>query len=81
VIVGKPRERIYRLALKIVGGDPEKALFISDDPVADLVTAKKMGIGTAFVQSGKYTGHSVLGRMDQADWPDIIADRPATLDA
>ncbi|HPF34412.1 MAG TPA: HAD hydrolase-like protein [Candidatus Krumholzibacteria bacterium] len=80
VIVGKPRERIYREALKRLGVDAADALFISDDPVADLVTAKRLGMGTAFVLSGKHPDHAVLERLDQEDWPDVIADRPCDLD-
>ncbi len=80
VVVGKPQERIYREALKRVGSRPEDALFISDDPVSDLVTARRMGMGTAFVLSGKYSDHEILGRLDQQDWPDIITDRPASLE-
>ncbi len=79
VTVGKPKERIYREALKRVGGAPEEALFISDDPPADLVTARRLGMGTAFVLCGKYTDHAVLGRMAQDDWPDLIVDRPANI--
>ncbi len=80
VVVGKPRERIYREALKRVGAEPGNALFISDDPVSDLVTARRLGMGTAFVLSGKYADHGVLARLDQEDWPDIIADGPAAVD-
>lgn len=79
VVIGKPKERIYREALKRVGVEASDALFISDDPVADLVTAKRMGMATAFVLSGKYRDHGVLSEMDQDDWPDIIADRPSDL--
>lgn len=80
VTVGKPHERIYRRALEKHGGQAEQALFISDDPLSDLITAKKMGMCTAFVLSGKYADHAVLGEMDQEDWPDLIADCPASLD-
>ncbi len=80
VVIGKPHERIYRLALEKLGGRAEQALFISDDPLSDLITAKKMGMCTAFVLSGKYPDHAVLGEMDQEDWPDLIADRPDALD-
>ena len=80
VVVGKPHERIYRRALEKLGGRPEQALFISDDPLSDLITAKRMGMSTAFVLSGKYADHAVLGEMDQEDWPDLIADGPASLD-
>ncbi len=76
VVVGKPHERIYRAALKRVGAPASEALFISDDPEADLVTARRLGMGTAFVLSGKHADHAVLGRLDQEDWPDIVCDRP-----
>jgi 4-nitrophenyl phosphatase len=77
--VGKPEEPIYRAALERVGVAPQEALFISDDPPGDLVTAKHLGMATAFVLSGKYRDHAVLGEMDQADWPDVICARPADL--
>jgi HAD superfamily hydrolase (TIGR01450 family) len=79
ICVGKPSERIYREALKRIGASPEDALFISDDPVSDLVTAKKLGLQTVMVLSGKYSDHAVLARLDQEDWPDIICERPADL--
>lgn len=79
VTVGKPSERIYHEALKRVGVEPAEALFISDDPVADLVTARRLGMQTAFVLSGKYADHGVLGRMDQDQWPDIVCGCPADL--
>lgn len=79
VTVGKPTERIYLEALKRVGVEPDEALFISDDPIADLVTAKRLKMRTAFVLSGKYQDHEVLGRMDQEDWPDFISQCPADL--
>lgn len=79
VVMGKPRERIYREALKRVGVSAPDALFISDDPVADLATAGSLGMGTAFVLSGKHADCGVLERLDQDRWPDLIADRPADL--
>jgi 5'-nucleotidase len=79
VTVGKPEEEIYRQALKRVGVEPEEALFISDDPLADLVMAKELGMTTVFTLSGKYTDHEILGRMDQEQWPDIIVSAPADL--
>jgi len=79
VVVGKPKERIYREALKRVGIEAQDAVFISDDPVSDLVTAKRLGMGTAFVLSGKYSDHGVLAQLEQEDWPDVIADRPSDL--
>lgn len=80
VVIGKPKERIYREALKRVGVEAADALFISDDPVADLATAKRLGMTTAFVLSGKHRDHGVLARLEQEDWPHLIADRAADLE-
>lgn len=80
VCIGKPSERIYHEALKKLGCEAEDALFISDDPVGDLVTAGRLGMGTAFVLSGKHPDHSVLERLEQEDWPDLICERPADLE-
>ena len=80
VTVGKPSEGIYEEALKRVGVTPEEALFISDDPISDLVTAGRMGMRTAFVQSGKYPDHGVLARLEENDWPDIVCSRMSDLD-
>ena len=76
-VMGKPEEPIYREALKRVGVGPSEALFISDDPVADLVTAKRLGMTTVFTLSGKYDDHRILGQLDQEQWPDIIVATPA----
>jgi len=73
--VGKPDPGIYLAALKRIGVEAEDTLFISDDPVSDLITAGRLGMQTAFVLSGKHPDHEVLGRMDQDDWPDIICNR------
>lgn len=72
VTVGKPAERIYHDGLKRVGTAPSDTLFISDDPPADLVTAGRLGMRTAFVLTGRHPDHEVLGRMDEKDWPDVI---------
>lgn len=79
VTVGKPAEPIYHEALKRVGTAPAECLFISDDPVADLVTAGRLGMGTAFILSGKHADHAVLGRLDQEDWPDQVCERLADI--
>ncbi|MHB8080037.1 MAG: HAD-IIA family hydrolase [Candidatus Krumholzibacteriia bacterium] len=80
VTIGKPEAPIYREALKRVGVAASEALFISDDPLADLPTAKRLGMGTAFVLSGKHADHAVLGRLEQDAWPDVICDRPEHVD-
>ncbi len=80
VCIGKPDTTLYRAALKRAGVTADQALFISDDPVSDLKTARRLGMGTAFVLSGKYPDHAVLGQMDQKDWPDLICALPADIE-
>ncbi|MFN2370410.1 MAG: HAD-IIA family hydrolase [Candidatus Krumholzibacteriia bacterium] len=80
VTVGKPAEPIYHEALKRVAAAPAETLFISDDPVADLVTAGRLGMRTAFVLSGKHADCAVLGSLDQEDWPDIVSASLADID-
>lgn len=75
VTVGKPSETIYNEGLNRVGVAPSETLFISDDPIADLATASRMGMRTAFVLSGKYRDHEVLGRLAEVNWPDVICAR------
>lgn len=83
ITVGKPSEKIYNEALKRIGVAAGEVLFISDDPVNDLVTARRLGMTTAFVLSGKYSDHAVLGKLAEDDWPHIIChslgdiERPA----
>jgi 4-nitrophenyl phosphatase len=79
VCVGKPEMRIYREGLKRLGTTAGETLFISDDPVSDLVTAKRLGMATAFTLSGKFPDHKVLETMNEELWPDIICDRPDSL--
>jgi len=74
ITVGKPSERIYNEALKRIGVTAAEVLFISDDPVNDLVTARKLGMTTAFLLSGKYVDHAVLGNLAEQDWPHIICN-------
>lgn len=74
ITVGKPAEKIYHEAVKRLGVTPAEVLFISDDPVNDLVTAGRLGLVTAFVLSGKHPDHAVLGRLAESDWPHIICN-------
>ena len=54
-VVGKPSELFYKKALqKIGGGDFSDVVIISDDPKGDLLGAKKLGMRTVFVLSGKF---------------------------
>jgi len=74
ITVGKPSQKIYNEALKRIGVAAGEALFISDDPVNDLVTARQLGMTTAFVLSGKHSDHAVLGSLPEEDWPHIVCN-------
>lgn len=80
ITVGKPAEKIYNEAVKRLGVAPDEVLFISDDPVNDLVTARKLGMTTAFVLSGKHPDHTILGHLAEGDWPHIISNSLGDLD-
>ncbi len=71
VIMGKPSSDFYRSVLQRLEAKPENCLMISDDPLSDLVGAKKLKIKTAFVLSGKYD-RSILNRLDKRKRPDYV---------
>ena len=71
LIMGKPSKDFYRNVLRRLETKPENCLMISDDPLSDLVGAKKLKIKTAFVLSGKYD-RSILKRLDKKKRPDYV---------
>ncbi|HVP36140.1 MAG TPA: HAD-IIA family hydrolase, partial [Terriglobales bacterium] len=71
LIMGKPSQDFYRNVLRRLEAKPENCLMISDDPLSDLVGAKKLIIKTAFVLSGKYA-KSILKTVDKKDRPDYV---------
>jgi HAD superfamily hydrolase (TIGR01450 family) len=70
-IMGKPSMNFYRNILKRLKSKPQNCLFISDDPLSDLVGAKNSKIKTAFVLSGKYD-QSILNSLGKKYKPDFI---------
>jgi NagD protein len=52
-IVGKPSVNFFDEAKKLIGLDYDKITIISDDLIGDLIPAKKLGMKTALVLSGK----------------------------
>jgi HAD superfamily hydrolase (TIGR01458 family) len=78
LIMGKPSSDFYRSVLRRLGTKPENSLMISDDPLSDLVGAKKLKIKTAFVLSGKYD-RSILKRLDKKKRPDYVYESIAEI--
>lgn len=75
VTAGKPEPAIYLAALESLGGKPADALFISDDPFTDLVGARRLGLATVFVLSGKYPDPDVLAELPADLQPDRVVVR------
>ncbi len=72
-VVGKPSPLFYRRALAKVGGEFEDVTIISDDVQGDLVGAKKLGMKTVFVLSGKFKkADEILPKMPKELHPDMI---------
>lgn len=74
VIMGKPSELFYQRVLNGFETAAESSLMISDDPLSDLVGAKKLGMKTAFVLSGKYKDKEILNSLDNEWHPDLVFD-------
>jgi len=71
-VAGKPSEAYYENALRRASARAGEVLFVSDDPLSDLVGAKRVGMRTAFVLSGKYPSEDVLGSIESGMRPDLV---------
>lgn len=78
VITGKPNRFYYKKALQRLKLKPAEVLMISDDPLTDLVGAKKIGMKTAFVTSGKYD-KAILKKIPKKYKPDFIYNNIAQI--
>jgi len=71
-VFGKPNPTFFREILKRLGAEPEDCVMISDDPLSDLWGAKKLGMKTVFVTSGKYKDEEILKSLNQKFRPDFV---------
>ncbi len=71
-VFGKPNSEIFRVATRRFKAKPENCIMISDDPLSDLVGAKKLGMKTVFVTSGKYKDKKILKSLNKRFQPDWI---------
>jgi 4-nitrophenyl phosphatase len=72
IIMGKPAPGIYQEAMNRFETKPENCIMISDDPLSDLAGAKKLGMKTVFVTSGKYKDKEILKSLEEKLQPDWI---------
>ncbi len=63
VIIGKPSEEIYRIALEKIGASPSEVIMVGDQLYTDIIPAKKLGLTTVLVLSG-LTRKEDLNRLD-----------------
>ena len=77
-VVGKPSELFYKAALALLRQQDKSAAFekitiISDDVTGDLVGAKKLGMQTVFVTSGKFkSAEEILPNIPQELRPNRV---------
>jgi len=79
MVVGKPARSFFRTCLRDWDVGPERVMMISDDPLSDLVGAKRMGMKTTFVLSGAYPKKEVLSRLKPGLRPDRVVRKIAEL--
>jgi len=72
MVFGKPNPDFFREILKEFKAEPDECMMISDDPLSDLRGAKKLGMKTVFVTSGKYKNEEILKSLNKKFQPDFI---------
>ncbi len=73
-LCGKPDRRFYLSCLKCWDVEPSRVLMVSDDPFADLVGAKKIGMATCWVLTGSQKDRSVIRKIPEKYRPDYILE-------
>lgn len=71
-VFGKPNPMFFREVLKKLDAKAEDCIMISDDPLSDLLGAKKLGMKTVFVTSGKYKDEEILKSLNKKFQPDFV---------
>jgi len=54
IIIGKPSQIIYSIALKRMGMEANNVISIGDDGLTDIIGGNEMGMETVMVKTGKY---------------------------
>jgi HAD superfamily hydrolase (TIGR01458 family) len=75
VVLGKPSPDYFQQALDDMNLPPADVLVVSDDPFSDLAGARRMGMPTAFVLSGKYRDAGVVETIPVAERPNVTVPR------
>lgn len=77
ITVGKPALTFFREALRLLGVPPRRVVMVGDDARNDLLPARRLGLRTVLVRTGKPVAD---GDTEHADFVlDSIADLPEAL--
>lgn len=71
-VFGKPSPEIYGEAMRKFNLEAEQCFMISDDPLSDLAGAKRLGMKTVFVTSGKYKDKEILKSLSEEAQPNWV---------
>jgi 4-nitrophenyl phosphatase len=72
VVCGKPSRRFFLDSIRGWNVAREKILMVSDDPFADLIGAKKLGMSTAWVLTGSVKNRDAIEKISPQYHPDFI---------
>jgi HAD superfamily hydrolase (TIGR01458 family) len=78
VIVGKPEESFFRIALEDMGLEPHEVAVVGDDAEADVAGAKKAGLAGIQVRTGKWRPGGDVGEAHLV--LDSVAELPMALE-
>ena len=73
-LCGKPDRRFYLSSIKGWDVEPSEILMVSDDPFADLIGAKKIGMRTCWVLTGSQKDRKVVEKIPEKYHPDYILE-------
>ncbi len=77
----KPHPHIFRAALDCLGVQPQEAVFVGDNPVADVAGAQNAGMrGILRTGNGKNDTSMLAGLIEPDHRLDTLAELPAVLD-
>lgn len=80
ILIGKPSAQFYELALSALGCTAPETLMVGDDMESDIAGAKKMGIQTCLVKTGKFREVDLQKSPVKPDWMIVsIAQLPDLL--
>jgi HAD superfamily hydrolase (TIGR01450 family) len=73
-LCGKPDRRFYLSSIRGWEVEPSEILMVSDDPFADLIGAKKIGMKTCWVLTGSQKDRKVVKKIPEKYHPDYILE-------